>query len=83
MATSYAGLWPESDCSWQGPEAIVRVNYIPILSSERAPHIKEPAIDRYGEKIWTWAPDGSAIQRQTGRLAEGRNLISTSTSTSY
>jgi hypothetical protein len=35
---------------WQGPEAIVRINYSPILSSERAPHIKKPAIVRQKTK---------------------------------
>jgi hypothetical protein len=29
---------------WKGPEVIVRVNYKPILSSERAPHSKKLAI---------------------------------------
>jgi hypothetical protein len=29
---------------WQGPEAIIQVNYRPILSSERVLHIKKPAI---------------------------------------
>jgi hypothetical protein len=28
----------------QRPEVIVQVNYVSILSSERAPHIKKPAI---------------------------------------
>jgi hypothetical protein len=31
---------------WQGPEATARVNYRPILSSERVPSIKKPAIVR-------------------------------------
>jgi hypothetical protein len=31
---------------WQGPEAMEQVNYRPILSSERVPHIKKPAIVR-------------------------------------
>jgi hypothetical protein len=31
---------------WQGPEAIVQVNYRPVLSSERVFHIKKPAFVR-------------------------------------
>jgi hypothetical protein len=38
---------------WQGQEAIVWVNYWPILSSERVPHIKKPAIVRKKTKIWS------------------------------
>jgi hypothetical protein len=37
------GAWTREWLLWQGPEAIVLVNYIPILSSERALHIKKPA----------------------------------------
>jgi hypothetical protein len=36
---------------WQGPEAIVQVNYKSSLSSERVPHIKKPAICRQKTKI--------------------------------
>jgi hypothetical protein len=39
MVTGSAGLGPKSDCA--SPEAIVRLNYKPILSSERAPHNKK------------------------------------------
>jgi hypothetical protein len=61
---------------WQGLEAIAQVNYRPNLSSERVPHIKKPAIVRQKTKIWPWAPDGSPIPRQTGRLTVGRKLTS-------
>jgi hypothetical protein len=36
MAVSSAGLRHKSDCSGKAPEAIVQVNYRPVLSSERA-----------------------------------------------
>jgi hypothetical protein len=65
---------------WQGPEAIVQVNYRPVFSSEKVPHIKKPAIVRQKTKIWSWAPDGFPTPRQTGRLTVGRKLTSTSTS---
>jgi hypothetical protein len=61
-----------------GPEAIVQVNYGPILSSERVPHLKKLAIVRQKTKIWSWAPDGSPTPRQTGRLTVGRKLTSIS-----
>jgi hypothetical protein len=48
VVVSSAGLGPENDCS--GKEAIVRVNYRSILSSERAPHTKKPAIANTEEK---------------------------------
>jgi hypothetical protein len=33
-----------------------------ILSSERAPHIKKPAVIRQKTKIWSRAPDGGQHQ---------------------
>jgi hypothetical protein len=47
------GLW---DCvavtvMKEGPEATVRVNYRPILSSERVPDVKKPAIVNTEKKI--------------------------------
>jgi hypothetical protein len=42
------GTWTPLLC--QGPEAIVRVHYRPVLSSERAPHIKNSVIDRQKTK---------------------------------
>jgi hypothetical protein len=79
MVVSSAGLRPKSDCSGKAPEAIAQVNYRPILSSERVPHIKKPAIvRRKTKKIWSWAPDGSPTPRQTGRPTVGRKLTSAS-----
>jgi hypothetical protein len=65
---------------WRGPAAILQVNYRPIFSSERVPHIKKPAIVREIKEIWSWNPDGIPVPRQTGRLTVGRKLTSTSTS---
>jgi hypothetical protein len=38
---------------WRSPATTV--NYRPVLSSERAPHIKKPEIVRQVTKIWSWA----------------------------
>jgi hypothetical protein len=64
------------------PDAIVQVNYRPVLSPEKVPNIKKPAI--VGEKtiIWSWVLDGSPTTRQTGRLTVSRKLTSTSTAIS-
>jgi hypothetical protein len=59
------------------PRSSCTVNYRPILSSERVPHIKKPAIVRRKTKIWSRAPDGSPIPRQTGRLTVDRKLTLT------
>jgi hypothetical protein len=68
----------------QDPEAIVQVNYRPILSSERALHIKKPAIGREIKLKLVrgprWAPDTKTDK--TGRLTVGHKLNKTSTSTS-
>jgi hypothetical protein len=48
--------------------------------SERAHHIKKPAIVRQKTKIWSWATDGSPTPRQTSRLTVGLKLTLTSTS---
>jgi hypothetical protein len=53
---------------WHCPEAIVQVNYRPILSSERMPHIKKPTIDTY-KQIWPCAPDESPTPRQSYQLS--------------
>jgi hypothetical protein len=63
---------------WQGPAA--HTKYRPVLSSERAPHgIKNITVRRIPYsvfcaeiKIWSQAPDGCFIPRQTGRLTVGR-----------
>jgi hypothetical protein len=44
----------------QGPEAILPVNYRSILSSDRAPHIKKPAVFNTGKnpvKSSRWESD--------------------------
>jgi hypothetical protein len=46
----FCGTSTQDSLLWQGPEAIVQVNYRPILSSERVPHIKKPAIVRQKQK---------------------------------
>jgi hypothetical protein len=73
----FCRTWTREWLLWQGPEAIVRLNYRPILSSERASHVKKPAIVRQKTKIWSWALDGSLTTGQAGRLTVGRNLTST------
>jgi hypothetical protein len=65
---------------WQGSEAIVQVNYRPILSSERVAHLKKSATVREIREIRLWDIDGIPTPRQTGRLFVGRKLTSTSTS---
>jgi hypothetical protein len=64
---------------WHGQEGIVGVNYRTILSSERVPHIKIPAIVRPKKNLvmcYRLEPD----TKQTGRLTVGHKLTSTSTS---
>jgi hypothetical protein len=51
----FYGTRPRDWLLWQGPEAIVLVNYRPILSSEREPHSKKTAI--FNKKILSWEPD--------------------------
>jgi hypothetical protein len=70
-------FWGTSTQVWllcKGPEAIVRVNYRPVLSSERVPNIKKSATVRQKTKIWSWTPDGTPTPRQTGRLTVGRKF---------
>jgi hypothetical protein len=57
------------------PEAIVRVNYSLILSSERTSHNKKPQIVKQETKIWSWA-------RHQDRLADWLLVVLTSTSCS-
>jgi hypothetical protein len=42
----FCWTWTRESLLWQDPEAIERVNYRPILSSMRSPHIKKPAVFR-------------------------------------
>jgi hypothetical protein len=53
-------------------------NYTPILSSERAPYIKNKKSNCHSNKcnIWSLAPKGA---RRTDRLTVGRNVTLTST----
>jgi hypothetical protein len=46
MVVEFCWTWTREWLFWQGLQAIVRVNYRPILSSERVPNIKKPAIVR-------------------------------------
>jgi hypothetical protein len=57
---------------WQGPAAYTKDK--PDLSSERAPHKNKTVIVTQVIKIWSQAPDGCFIPRQTGRLTVGRNI---------
>jgi hypothetical protein len=50
------------------------VNDRPVLSSERASHIKEPRSCLRVITPWSWNPDGCLAPRQTGRLTAGRNI---------
>jgi hypothetical protein len=76
----FCGTWTRESLLWQGPEAIIQVNYRPILSPERVTHIKKPAIVRQKTKIWSWASDGSLTPKQTSRLTIDSNKTSTSIS---
>jgi hypothetical protein len=72
----FCGTWARKWLLWQGPEVIVLANYIPVLSSERAPHTKKPVIVRkqksgHGLEMGSWHQDN-------GRLTVGRNLTSVS-----
>jgi hypothetical protein len=49
--SEFCGTSTQESVLWQGPEAILQVNYRPVLSSERMPHIKKPAIVRQKTKI--------------------------------
>jgi hypothetical protein len=51
----FCGTWTGKWLLCQGPEAIVWVNYRPVLSSNRESHIKKPAIVRQKTKIWSLA----------------------------
>jgi hypothetical protein len=66
----FCGTSTQESLLWQGPEAIVQVNYRPILSSKRVPHFKKPAI-RQKEKKY-------GHDTKTGWPTDRRKLISTS-----
>jgi hypothetical protein len=46
----------------------------PVLTSERAPHKNKNVTVRQVIKIWSYAPNGCFIPRETGRLTVGRNI---------
>jgi hypothetical protein len=66
------GTWTRERLRWQGPAA--RTKDRPDLSSERAPHKNKIVTVTQVINIWSWAPDGCFIPRQTGRLTVGRNV---------
>jgi hypothetical protein len=76
----FCGTWTREWLLWQGPEAIVRVTCRYILSSERTPHLKKPAIVN-AEKNLVMTSRWSPSPRQAGRLIVGRKLTSVSTIT--
>jgi hypothetical protein len=55
-------------------------NYRHVLSSERAPYMKNKERNCHSNKCNTWspAPRGEKTPRRTGRLTVGRNVTSTS-----
>jgi hypothetical protein len=57
----FCRIWSQEWLLWQGPEAIVRVNYKSIFSSERTPYIKKKVL-------------GSPTPRRTGQLTVGRKI---------
>jgi hypothetical protein len=71
MVSSPKGLGPEKDCAGK-PAAHTKDR--PDLSSERAPHKYKTVTVTQVIKIWSSAPDGCFIPRQTGRLTVGRNI---------
>jgi hypothetical protein len=68
----FCGTSTEEWLLWQGLEAIVQVNYRPILSSEKVPHIKKPVIVRQKKK------SGHGLQmgaRHQDRLADSPLVV--------
>jgi hypothetical protein len=65
---------PRVGLRWPGPAPTV--NYIPVLSSERA--LKERRL----KKNWSRVSDGCLTLRRTGRLTVGLNVTLTLTLTS-
>jgi hypothetical protein len=71
------GTWTQERLHWQGPAAHTKDR--PVLSSERAPHNNKTVTVIQVIKIWSSAPNGCFIPRQTGRLTVGRNIKLNST----
>jgi hypothetical protein len=57
---------------WQGPEAIVRVNYKPILSSERTPIARNPQLSNRKQKSGHGLQMGARYQ---DRLADWLSVV--------
>jgi hypothetical protein len=74
--SEFCGTWSREWLLWQGPGASVLVNYRSILSSERVPHIKKPAIVDTGKKS---GHDFQLADRHQDRLADWPSVV-TSTS---
>jgi hypothetical protein len=61
---------------WQGPVTLVRVNYRPVLSSERSLHKKNKNSDCPTViQVWSWAPGGCHTPRPTGRLSSKKRKL--------
>jgi hypothetical protein len=56
----YQGAWTWERLRWQGPAAYTKDRR--ILSSERAPHIKQDRNCQTVINIWSWDPDGARHQ---------------------
>jgi hypothetical protein len=57
---------------WQGPAAHTKDRS--DLSSERAPYKNKTVTVTQVIKIWSLAPDGCFVPKETGRLTVGRNI---------
>jgi hypothetical protein len=75
----FCGTLTQAWLLWQGPGAIVQVNYRPILSHQKGCPTSRNSQSSDRKRIWSWAPDGSPTPRQASRLTVGRKLTSTST----
>jgi hypothetical protein len=78
----FCGNWARDYQRWQGLIALVRVNYRPVFSSERASHTKKckclKIIPWKRKKNCPRVPNGGLIPGHTGRLTVGRKIILTS-----
>jgi hypothetical protein len=72
----YQGTRTREGLRWQGPAAYTKDR--PFLWSERVPIKKQDRNCQTIIKIWSQAPDGCFMLRQTGRLTVGRNIDSDS-----
>jgi hypothetical protein len=79
---NFCGTSTREGLRWQDPTALVQVNYTPILSSERATHIKKPqmSVNNFPWKrkeSWSRIQNGGLILWQTGWLIVGLKLTFT------